>query len=284
MPDKHKNGNVSDADLDALLAEWAEAEIEPPAGFHEQAMKRLRAEAQPMKKNNVISLFAKNRRWTSIAAAAVLMLFCVPVVQGQLGGDITSRAADTTVQMAQEHNYSQTEAGEDAKEPDSQDGYAADAKNKAADKTENKAANRAKNEANNEALPENPDKKAVMNAVIMPETVQNTGEADIAAEPAAAEDNQPMIAAFSLEEDTAAGTGKARMAAEQPAAYSYVSDEESLEVLEQKLADLEAMLLDYQTQLAANPEDTELQKLVAEQQNAIDELKAKIEEMKQQAE
>ena len=50
MLDKDKNRNVSDAELDALLAAWAEAEMEPPAGFHEQTMKRLHAEAQPKKK------------------------------------------------------------------------------------------------------------------------------------------------------------------------------------------------------------------------------------------
>ena len=264
MPDKHKNGNVSDADLDALLAEWAEAEIEPPAGFHEQTMKRLRAEAQPVKKNNVISLFAKNRRWTSIAAAAVLMLFCVPVVQGQLGQNPTDRVMDTQqLEVLQNSEMSATETEDSAQQSAGQNHRMAE---------ENHA-------VSNEALTESPDKKAVMNAAMVPEDVQNAGEAGIAVAQVPTEENQPMAAAFSLNEDAAAGNGKARMAA-----YSYVSDEESLETLEQKLADLEAMLLDYQEKLAENPEDAELQKLVAEQQNAIDQLKAKIDEMKQQAE
>lgn len=269
VPENHKNGNVSDADLDALLAEWAEAEIEPPAGFHEQTMKRLRAQARPVKKNNVISLFAKNRRWTSIAAAAVLMLFCVPVVQGQLGQNPTDQVMDVQQSVAvQNQETSVTETGDNTPQPAEQNSRMAEAKT----------------ESRNVVQSASPDKKTVMNAAMVPEAVQNTGGADVAAAPAAAADNQLMIAAFSLEEDTAAGNGKVRMAAEQPAAYSYVSDEDSLEALEQKLSDLEAILLGYQEKLAENPDDAELQKLVAEQQKAIDELKVKIEEMKQQAE
>lgn len=40
MPEEKKNNlsQISDEALDALLAQWAEAEIAPPAGFHEKTM------------------------------------------------------------------------------------------------------------------------------------------------------------------------------------------------------------------------------------------------------
>ena len=248
MPETHKNGNVSDAQLDALLAEWAEAEIEPPAGFHEQTMKRLRAEVQPAKKNNVISLFAKNRRWTSIAAAAVLMLFCVPVVQGQLGGDVTGKVPDAEVQMEQNADISLAQAG-----------AAVNVDNDMADtKEESPAA-----------------KKAMRNGAVVPDAVQNTGETGIAAASLTAEEAQPMAAAYSPETETANMQGRI-------AAYSNVEEEATLEQLQQALAELEAQLAGYQEKLAESPEDTTLQELVAETQKAIEELNAKIEDRKTQ--
>lgn len=248
MPETHKNGNVSDAQLDALLAEWAEAEIEPPAGFHEQTMKRLRAEVQPAKKNNVISLFAKNRRWTSIAAAAVLMLFCVPVVQGQLGGDVTGKVPDAEVQMEQNADISLAQAG-----------AAVNVDNDMADtKEESPAA-----------------KKAVRNGAVVPDAVQNTGETGLAAASVTAEEAQPMVAAYSPETEIANMQGRM-------AAYSDVEEEATLEQLQQALAELEAQLAGYQEKLAESPEDTSLQELVAETQKAIEELNAKIEDRKTQ--
>ena len=271
MPDKQKNGNVSDAQLDALLAEWAEAEIEPPAGFHEQTMKRLREEVQPKKKNNVITLFAGNKRWTSIAAAAVLMLFCVPVVQGQLSGDATSQArnADMAAQQMQVAQNTDAETGDDKNtEVD-------------ADKQYNRAAAEQKQA-------ESSGKQTLMNAVTVPEAVQDGNGTEIAvAQPPLHDEQLPMTAAFSPdEEELAAEAGNSRMSENQPAAYSYRmadgQDEESLETLEQKLKDLEDLLQEYQAQLTENPDDANLQELIAEQQKAIDELKEKIEQMKSQ--
>ena len=271
MPDKQKNGNVSDAQLDALLAEWAEAEIEPPAGFHEQTMKRLREEVQPKKKNNVITLFAGNKRWTSIAAAAVLMLFCVPVVQGQLGGDATSQArnADMAAQQMQVAQNTDAETGDDKNtEVD-------------ADKQYNRATAEQKQA-------ESSGKQTLMNAVTVPEAVQDGNGTEIAvAQPSLHDEQLPMTAAFSPdEEELAAEAGNSRMSENQPAAYSYRmadgQDEEALETLEQKLKDLEDLLQEYQVQLTENPDDANLQELIAEQQKAIDELKEKIEQMKSQ--
>ncbi len=275
MPERHKNGNVSDAELNALLAEWAEAEIEPPAGFHEQTMNRLRAEVQPVKKNNVISLFAKNRRWTSIAAAAVLVLFCVPVVQGQLGQNPTDKVMDTQqMQVAQNSDTADTNSvGITENSLQTGDKANAAVKTNTIQAEPNKA--------------EKADKKTVMNSVVIPEIVENNTENGIAVAQLPAEDeNMPMAAAFFLEDDTAPAVDSqnARMAEEQPAAYTYRNgaDEESLEVLEQKLKDAEAMLAEYQAQLETHPEDATLQELVAEQQKAIEELKTKIEEWKKQ--
>lgn len=272
MPDKQKNGNVSDAQLDALLAEWAEAEIEPPAGFHEQTMKRLREEVQPKKKNNVITLFAGNKRWTSIVAAAVLMLFCVPVVQGQLSGDATSQArnADMAAQQMQVAQNTEAETGDDKNtEVD-------------ADKQYNRAATEQKQA-------ESSGKQTLMSAVtVPPEAVQDGNGTEIAvAQPPLHDEQLPMTAAFSPdEEELAAEAGNSRMSENQPAAYSYRmadgQNEEALETLEQKLKDLEDLLQEYQVQLTENPDDANLQELIAEQQKAIDELKEKIEQMKSQ--
>ena len=271
MPDKQKNGNVSDAQLDALLAEWAEAEIEPPAGFHAQTMKRLREEVQPKKKNYVITLFAGYKRWTSIAAAAVLMLFCVQVVQGQLSGDASSQArnADMAAQQMQVAQNTDAETGDDKNtEVD-------------ADKQYNRAAAEQKQA-------ESSGKQTLMSAVTVPEAVQDGNGTEIAvAQPPLHDEQLPMTAAFSPdEEELAAEAGNSRMSENQPAAYSYRmadgQDEESLETLEQKLKDLEDLLQEYQVQLTENPDDANLQELIAEQQKAIDELKEKIEQMKSQ--
>ena len=77
---------VNDEALDALLAQWAEAELEPPVGFHERTMERLRQEqrtaSENKKKRNVISLFVKKKKWMSAAAAAVLVLCCSRPMMG----------------------------------------------------------------------------------------------------------------------------------------------------------------------------------------------------------
>ena len=268
MLDKDKNRNVSDAELDALLAAWAEAEVEPPAGFHEQTMKRLHAEAQPKKKNNVITLFAGKKRWTSIAAAAVLMLFCVPVVQWQLGGDATSQArnADMAAQQMQVARNTDAETGGN--------------KNTAvnADKQQNHVAAEQKQAGSS-------GKQTVMSSVAIPEALQDSSGNEIALAQLPAEENhQPVAAAYSLEDEAAAAENSNARMIDQSAAYSYVNDEDSLETLEQKLQDAETMLLEYETKLAENPEDANMQELVAEQQKLVEELKQKIEEKTQQAE
>lgn len=105
---------VNEEALDALLAQWAEAELEPPVGFHERLMERLRQEQQTAsenkKKHSVISLFVKRKKWMSAAAAAVLVLCCIPVVQAQFGHDITQSVPDA--QMAQQKQADNAAASE----------------------------------------------------------------------------------------------------------------------------------------------------------------------------
>ena len=79
--------NISDAELDLLLAEWADAEVELPENFHENVMTRLRAEQNrqtPQKNGPIVSLsewFANKKTWVPAVAAAALVLCCLPVLQ-----------------------------------------------------------------------------------------------------------------------------------------------------------------------------------------------------------
>ncbi len=266
-----KIGNVSDAELDALLAEWAEGEMEPPIGFHAQTMKRLRAEARPQaqkaakKQNNVVSLFAKHKRWTSVAAAAVLMLVCIPVVQGQLSdnvaGSLVGEQQSQQIQLAQSDNQNGDRAvnKEDRASSPSQSDTA---KKQNGDTVDNKA---------------NDNKKDVaINATIGMEVSQgnvdsNHNDIDVAQLPP--EDaGVPMMT--SLEDDEVIGHKGRTM---------YVANaEKTLEELEQELEELQEQLTQYQEQLDAAPDDTNLQLIVKEQQQAIDDVKEKIEELKQE--
>ncbi len=280
--EKNKTGNnidcnVSDAELDALLAEWAEGEMEPPVGFHEQTMKRLRAEVQPnKKKNNIVSLFAKNKRWTSIAAAAVLMLFCVPVVQGQLGGDATQSVPDTMheqqLQVAQDNSRARMMERDD-NETDAQPQSNDEAANTAADKAVND-----EKQDNNEDKKQNGLKETVMSSVIDKDTSKHN---DVAANEQKSTENKnellsvPMMASLDDEND-AAPNGRMTYAV-----HGDNKDEgKTLEELEQELEELQEQLAQYQAQLDKKPDDTNLQLIISEQQKAIDDVKEQIEEQK----
>lgn len=87
---EHRNyeSEISDAELDLLLSEWAEAEVAVPEGFHETVMTRLRAEqslqTEKQKKSKVVLLaeqFTQKKTWVSAAMAAALILCCLPVLQ-----------------------------------------------------------------------------------------------------------------------------------------------------------------------------------------------------------
>jgi len=94
--DKQKRGaEISDAQLDELLAQWAAEEIAPPDGFHEALMARLQKTASSQETNPPLAIkkFPVKKRWMSVAAAAVLVLCCLPVVQNQFGGTATGLSA-----------------------------------------------------------------------------------------------------------------------------------------------------------------------------------------------
>ena len=84
---KNNESNISDAELDLLLAEWADAEVELPENFHENVMTRLRAEQNrqtPQKNGRIVSLsewFANKKTWVPAVAAAALVLCCLPILQ-----------------------------------------------------------------------------------------------------------------------------------------------------------------------------------------------------------
>ena len=84
---------LTDEELDSMLAKWADTEIDVPEGFHESVMMRLRAEEDrkptqaaqvPQQKGKMVSLaerFANKKAWLSTIAAAALVLCCLPVLQ-----------------------------------------------------------------------------------------------------------------------------------------------------------------------------------------------------------
>lgn len=85
---KNNEPHISDVELDLLLTEWAEEEMDVPEGFHEALMTRLRTETEttqaPQKKGIIVSLserIANKKAWVSAAAAAALVLCCLPVLQ-----------------------------------------------------------------------------------------------------------------------------------------------------------------------------------------------------------
>ncbi len=89
MPGNKIDRMIDDAELDFMLAEWAEAEVDLPEGFHDTVMTRLRTETaaqRSAKKGVIISLaerFGNKKAWVSTIAAAALVLCCLPVLQNQ---------------------------------------------------------------------------------------------------------------------------------------------------------------------------------------------------------
>ncbi len=114
MPDKRNDKNVNwntntiapnitDAELDTMLAQWAEADaealdVEVPEAFHQAVMAKLRAmeeapaaEPQTQKKGILISLaerFAGKKAWMGTAVAAALIICCLPILHHQQSADL----------------------------------------------------------------------------------------------------------------------------------------------------------------------------------------------------
>ena len=83
---------LTEEELDSMLAQWADTELDVPEGFHESVMMRLRAEESkqtqtvqaPQQKGKIVSLaerFANKKAWLSTIAAAALVLCCLSVLQ-----------------------------------------------------------------------------------------------------------------------------------------------------------------------------------------------------------
>lgn len=83
---------LTEEELDSMLAQWADTELDVPEGFHESVMMRLRAEESKQtqtvqalqQKGKIVSLaerFANKKVWISTIAAAALVLCCLPVLQ-----------------------------------------------------------------------------------------------------------------------------------------------------------------------------------------------------------
>jgi hypothetical protein len=83
---------LTEEELDSMLAQWADTELDVPEGFHESVMMRLRAEESKQtqtvqalqQKGKIVSLaerFANKKVWISTIAAAALVVCCLPVLQ-----------------------------------------------------------------------------------------------------------------------------------------------------------------------------------------------------------
>ena len=293
MPEekKDKNGQIGEEDLDALLARWAEAEIEPPADLHAQTMARLRVEAQPKKPNKVVSIFLKKKKWMSVAAAAVLVLCCIPVVQAQFGGNMANPVYDMAASQQAESADSEAAAQTTenvtatAKQTPVAEANTQNIDQNEARKTERKAVN------DTVAPADTPDTASSNAAITVPDVSSDqsgnrSGSADFSEksqEPAVGS-QAPAIAMFSLEhsEDSAVqNDAKVRSITEdlddlQAKAQSY---QQALEELQQQLQDAEKKLKEYDEKLQAEPDNPELPDQIKELQDTIDTLKKEIKEL-----
>ena len=86
---KQKKNRLSDEELNRVLTEWAEGEVPVPDEFHPQLMAKLHAQASEQEKEKVLPFFVRNKKWMSVAAAAVFAVICIPVVQTQMAVDPT---------------------------------------------------------------------------------------------------------------------------------------------------------------------------------------------------
>lgn len=113
--------------LDDMLVRWANEEIELPEGFHDDFMKKLRAEQikeQPKKKQPVICYMMRYKRWLSVAAAAVILLGCMPILQHFAKNDFTQ---DNYVALPQQSDE-QEEASEEKNAKENESAQALDTK------------------------------------------------------------------------------------------------------------------------------------------------------------
>ena len=283
---------VNDEALDALLAQWAEAELEPPVGFHERTMERLRQEqrtaSENKKKRNVISLFVKKKKWMSAAAAAVLVLCCIPVVQAQFGHDVTQSANDGLMTQQKQIDDTMAAEGMESSEAVAQDRSAQ--QEASAEQTD-----KAKKMVPVKSEAQQPQQQTVQEPLgaNQAETVfsdSNDGFHVGATQTPSATSADPDdgIAAYSLEEglemaDNALEKGMQtnRNVTEsleqlQKQAQFY---QEALDDVMDTMEDLQKELDSYDEKLKSDPENPELQAKVKELQQQMDTLKKELEEL-----
>ena len=277
---------ISEEALDTLLAQWAEAELEPPVGFHERTMERLQQEqlaAPETKKNrNVISLFVKKKKWMSAAAAAVLVLCCIPVVQAQFGNDVTHSVNDElTVQQKQIESVADgTETA--AVEPEAQD---SNGQQKAYKEPANQTAQQAS--TNTETAPQPSQQQAEQESVGIVQAISSFSDSSQNVD-AAGEEQTPSALSADPDDGLAAvdnglekGLQAGRSVTEsleqlQQQAQFY---QEALDDVMDTMEALQKDLDDYDEKLKNDPENPELQAKVKELQQQMDTLKREVEEL-----
>ena len=271
MPEEKKNnlGQISDEALDALLAQWAEAEIAPPAGFHEKTMERLRSLETTEKKQNgkLISLFAGRKKWMSAAAAAVLVLCCIPVVQGQLGGTGDQPVIDT---LPGQTTVVEQKAAEEATEAEVQQDVSVP--NQAVTQAKQQAPQTTNTDtsANTNQVQEQPVQQPTAEDTVLDQNQQVQGvaaentdtvasDADANAQPIAVysmDEEQPVVSGVLQTTKTERGvTATAEQLQEDLTCY-----EDAIAVLTDNIETLQQKIAEYDAQLQNEPDNTELQK------------------------
>lgn len=271
MPEEKKNnlGQISDEALDALLAQWAEAEIAPPAGFHEKTMERLRSLETTEKKQNgkLISLFAGRKKWMSAAAAAVLVLCCIPVVQGQLGGTGDQPVIDT---LPGQTTVVEQKAAEEAAETETQQDVSAPNEAVTQAKQQVPQTTNTDTSANTNQVQEQPVQQPTAEDTALDQNQQVQGVAAENTDTVAsdADANAQPIAAYSMDEEQPAVSGvlqttkteRGVTATAEQLQEDLTCYEDAIAVLTDNIETLQQKIAEYDAQLQNEPDNTELQK------------------------
>lgn len=80
-----KKEQLSDEELNRVLARWAKGEVPLPEDFHPKVMAELERQRALQQEEKGAPFFLKKKTWLSVAAAAVFAVLCIPVVQTQFG-------------------------------------------------------------------------------------------------------------------------------------------------------------------------------------------------------
>lgn len=289
-PDHNMHMDPGDEALDALLAQWAETEIEPPADFHQNVMSRLRQEAgKPAgRQNRIVYLFAAHKRWA--AAAAVVALCCIPVLHGLSGTGAQEPQAEMA--MATESLYDSREAAPAESDNVAVEAPAADVQPDTEEKapaggilsqvTKKIGATRNENTVTEKQQvtvapvePEAPVQIASARGAAAPETV---AEPEAAATPMmAAAGPEDGVAVMSVEEEEPVSAQPEQNISMAPMnADTY---RKALEDLQKQLTEAQTALEATLKQLEQDQNSTELQVRATEQTQQVNTLKKEIERM-----